>query len=187
MTLRLRFPTEQDETRVLELDAAVSTENFSFLAGHTVDGETTWQDVLATLRHEHDGTALPPDRVPADFLLAVLPGGTDHENEQIIGRASIRYELTDYLRKYDGHIGYAVAPEHRRKGYATEILRQSLALLSARGTDKALVTCDDDNVGSARVIETCGGVLENTTSEPDGVLKRRYWIDLARTGPSTPT
>ena len=107
------------------------------------------------------------------------PSDGADSTEQIIGRASIRYALTDYLLKYDGHIGYAVAPEHRRRGYATEILRQSLALLAARGIDRALVTCDDDNVGSYRTIEACGGVLENTIDGPDGVLKRRYRIDLS--------
>lgn len=181
MPLTLRFPTDEDETRVLDLEKVLTTENFSFLAGHTVDEQNTWRDLLAKLRREHEGTDLPADRVPSDFLLAVLPGEPDgaDSTEQIIGRASIRYGLTDYLLKYDGHIGYAVAPEHRRRGYATEILRQSLALLAARGIDRALVTCDDDNVGSYRTIEACGGVLENTIDGPDGVLKRRYWIDLS--------
>lgn len=177
MTLALRFPTDADETRVLELEAEISTENFSFLAGRTVDEENTWADLLEAWRREHEGTDLPVDRVPADFLLAVVPDGAG-TGEQIVGRASIRYGLTDYLLKYDGHIGYAVAPEHRRKGYATEILRQSLALLAARGVERAVVTCDEDNVASYRTIEACGGMLENIVDGPDGIPKRRYWVDL---------
>lgn len=177
MTLTLRFPTDADESRVLELEAEISTENFNFLAGRTVAGENTWADLLTAWRHEHEGTDLPEDRVPADFLLAVVPGdGATGEDEEIVGRASIRYGLTDYLLKYDGHIGYAVAPEHRRKGYATEILRQSLELLAARGVDRALVTCDEDNVASYRTIEACSGVLENTVMGPDGIPKRLYWV-----------
>jgi predicted acetyltransferase len=41
-----------------------------------------------------------------------------------------------------------------------------------------LVTCDDDNIGSAMVIERCGGVFESLTEnrENDDVPKRRYWI-----------
>lgn len=97
MTLTLGFPTDEDETRVLDLEKVLTTENFSFLAGHTVDEQNTWRDVLAMLRREHEGTDLPADRVPADFLLAVLPGEPDgaDSTEQIIGRASIRYGLTD--------------------------------------------------------------------------------------------
>ena len=39
------------------------------------------------------------------------------------------------------------------------------------GIDPALVTCDDDNVGSVRVIEAAGGVLEDVRG-----VKRRYWV-----------
>ena len=60
-----------------------------------------------------------------------------------------------------GHIGYAVRPAHRRRGYATEILRQSLIIARAVGVDRVLVTCDDTNVGSSAVIEACGGVLDD--------------------------
>ena len=94
----------------------------------------------------------------------------------VVGRSSIRFELNDFLRVEGGHIGYAVRPAHRRRGYATEILRQSLIVARAGGVDRALVTCDDDNVGSAAVIEANGGVLENII-DVDGVPLRRYWID----------
>ena len=40
-----------------------------------------------------------------------------------------------------------------------------------------LVTCDDDNVGSATVIERCGGVLASKGEASDGTRIRRYWID----------
>ena len=43
---------------------------------------------------------------------------------------------------------------------------------------RSLVTCDNDNIGSIRVIERCGGVLEDLRHVADGVPpKRRYWID----------
>jgi len=47
------------------------------------------------------------------------------------------------------------------------------------GLDRVLITCDDDNVRSARIIERNGGVLEDKIpgNERD-VLKRRYWIEL---------
>ena len=68
--------------------------------------------------------------------------------------------LNDWLRLEGGHIGYGVLPGHRRRGYATEILRQSLVVARAHGVDRVLVTCDDDNAGSAAVIEANGGVLD---------------------------
>ena len=96
---------------------------------------------------------------------------------QIVGRTSIRFELNDVLLREGGHIGYGVLPQHRRRGYATEILRQSLVIVRAEGVDRVLVTCDEDNVGSRTVIESCGGKLESVVNAADGVPKRRYWID----------
>ena len=66
-------------------------------------------------------------------------------------------------------------PQFRRRGYATEILRQSLVVARAAGVDRVLVTCDDDNLGSIAVIERCGGRLDPYW--PGDPNTRRYWID----------
>jgi predicted acetyltransferase len=71
-----------------------------------------------------------------------------------------------------------VLADHRRRGYATEILRQSLIIVRAIGVERVLITCDEDNVGSAAVIERCGGVFEGfVDSSRGGPRKRRFWID----------
>lgn len=70
-----------------------------------------------------------------------------------------------------------VRPSHRRKGYATEMLRQAKAIAKSLGINSALVTCNDDNLGSITVIESQGGVLENIVDE-NGRALRRYWITL---------
>jgi predicted acetyltransferase len=114
----------------------------------------------------------PPKFVPGAFLVAAV-------EEVVVGRVSIRYQLNDYLFKFGGHVGYVVAPSFRRKGYATEILRQTLPIARSVGLKRILLTCDDDNVASQRVIEVNGGVLENVVWDQGlRVPKRRYWIDL---------
>ena len=70
-----------------------------------------------------------------------------------------------------------------RKGYATEMLRQTLPICSSLGIAKVLITCDIGNQGSRNVIENCGGVFENLTADPQlDVQKRRYWIDCPAVG-----
>ena len=112
--------------------------------------------------------AIDDDWVESTWLLADVDGA-------VVGRSSIRFELNDFLLAQGGHIGYAVRPGHRRHGYATEILRQSLVVAHAGGVQEVLVTCDDDNVGSVKAIEANGGVLENVV-DVGGVPVRRYWI-----------
>ena len=95
------------------------------------------------------------------------------------GRRSVTSSTTTSTF-HGGHIGYGVRPAWRRRGYATEILRQSLVILRSYGVEHVLVTCDDANLGSAAVIEACGGVLERIVpgeESDDGVPFRRYWID----------
>ena len=86
-------------------------------------------------------------------------------------RIAIRHVLNDFLLDVGGHIGYDVRPTRRREGHATAMLRAALPWALDLGIDPALVTCDDDNVGSIRVIEACGGVLEDVRG-----VKRRYWV-----------
>jgi predicted acetyltransferase len=114
-----------------------------------------WRDYLGVLEKQRRGVDLPADRVPATFLLAEVDG-------QVVGRVSIRHALNAYPAELGGHIGYAVRPGFRRRGYGTAILRKSLVVASLTGLQRVLVTCDGDNEGSARVIANCGGVLEKS-------------------------
>ncbi|MEU6352879.1 GNAT family N-acetyltransferase [Streptomyces sp. NPDC047072] len=96
------------------------------------------------------------------------------DGDHYIGRIQVRHRLTPHLRDYGGHIGYGVRPTARRRGHATAMLREALPHARALGLGRVLVTCDVVNIGSRKVIEANGGVLED---ERGGKL--RYWI---RTG-----
>jgi len=76
-----------------------------------------------------------------------------------------------------GSVTRSRSARYRGRGYATEILRQSLIVARAEAVDRVLVTCDDDNAASATIIERLGGVLEDVRDGSDGIPKRRYWID----------
>jgi predicted acetyltransferase len=96
-----------------------------------------------------------------------------------VGRIAIRHRLSDALERIGGHIGYDVRPPFRGRGYATEMLRESLPIARTLGLGRVLLTCDDRNIASARAIEKNGGVLERCALPyPDQPLKRYYWIAL---------
>jgi predicted acetyltransferase len=101
------------------------------------------------------------------------------ENQAFIGRLSIRHELNDSLLKMGGHIGYVIVPQYRKMGYGAKMLALGLTEAAKLGLKKVLVTCDNTNIASAKIIEKNGGVFENELYAPDkGVFKRRYWISL---------
>ncbi|HEX4091055.1 MAG TPA: GNAT family N-acetyltransferase [Trebonia sp.] len=167
--LRLRPLREDDEATYRGAHEVMAAEDFPF--GFGLEPGMTWDGYLQMLDDHRHGLNLPDHLVPATFLVAEVDG-------TIVGRASIRHQLNDFLAHEGGHIGYCVLPDHRRRGYATEILRQSLTVIRAIGVDRVLIFCDDDNAGSAAVIERCGGGLESVfTPGPARPLMRRYWIE----------
>lgn len=101
-----------------------------------------------------------------------------NENHRILGMVDIRHELNDFLFRFGGHIGYSVRPSERRKGYATLILKLALAKCKDIGINDCLVTCDEDNIGSAKVILNNGGIEDQSETDIDGIVKRRFWIKI---------
>ena len=112
-------------------------------------------------------TPRPEGYVPATELWWV-------DGETFLGRITIRHRLTPHLLEVGGHIGYDVRPSARRRGHATEMLRQTLVIAHRMGIDPALITCDVDNIGSRTVIERNGGVLEDERAG-----KLRFWVPTA--------
>lgn len=170
LPMELRLPAPHEEAEFRRAVAAVPADNPTFLHLHRPG--MTLAECLDVLRRQALGIDPAPGReVPSTFLFAFVDG-------RIVGRASIRHRIDYPLGPLAGHVGYAVLPEYRGRGHATEILR--LALRHARerlGIDSVLVTCDPGNVASIRVIEKNGGVFEDERHDPaTGLHKRRYRI-----------
>ena len=130
-------------------------------------GLEVWADLLAS--YEVPGTRLPEGWVPASYRWVL-------DDDRLVGTVTVRHRLTDSLLVVGGHIGYAVRPSARRRGVATTALGLALGMAARLGIDPALVTCEDDNVASARTIEANGGVLEDVRG-----TSRRYWVPTPRT------
>ena len=165
--LILRPFTVADESDAMTAQEELKADGFEFLLDVT-EGQT-WAEFVVRLDEISRGINVAADRVPADLLAAEVDG-------ELVGRVSIRHHIDHpFLAEYGGHIGYATRPAHRRRGYATAMLRLSLERARGYGVDQALLTCDDDNAGSAATIEQCGGVFERLVSLND-VPRRRYWV-----------
>ncbi len=115
-------------------------------------GETPEAFVGCLLRSD---TAPEPPRVPQTTYWATV-------EDVVVGQLGLRHHLTPELAEFGGHIGYNVRPSHRRRGFATEMLRQALATPKAREIGRLLLTCAPDNVASNRTIRANGGVLDRT-------------------------
>lgn len=120
------------------------------------------------------GIKLNTDRVPgSEFWLAV--------NSRIVARSNLRHRLNPALEREGGHIGYGVRPSERRKGYGTLILKLTLEKAKTLGLEKVFLTCDADNVGSAKIIEKNGGVFAGQTVSPKTAkMIAQYWIEIRR-------
>lgn len=166
--LRLRPLRRGDEAVVRSAHEAMRADGFPFALG--LDEADGWEGYVTGLERQARGVEVPEGRVPATFLVAEAGG-------EIVGRSSIRHELDDFLRREGGHIGYGVLAAHRRRGYATEILRQSLVVARRVGVRDVLVICDEDNLGSRTVIERCGGRFDAVVTGASGRPLRHYWFE----------
>jgi len=139
---------------------------------HQLKEGQTFQEYITALNRYEDPENLPPGKVLQISFWFLNDGAA------LIGNSRLRLSLNEYLLNIGGHIGYDVSPEHRRKGNATEILRQTLMEAAKHNIYRVLVTCNEDNLSSRKVIENNGGILENVVvEESTGKNILRFWID----------
>jgi predicted acetyltransferase len=99
------------------------------------------------------------------------------------GTINLRYVVgTESLPAYvSGHIGYAVVPWKRQRGYATAALGMILPVAREVGLRRVLVTCDANNEPSRRVILANSGAFAGVqqSKELGQPAKLLFWIATA--------
>lgn len=171
MSLVIRQLTPADESAFFEGMKLWSEKDLGWYTFSWKPG-MSYQEMLTILENERLGQNMAPGRVPHTMLYAFLDG-------KIIGRVSIRHELNDFLLRRGGHIGYSVAESYRRKGFATELMKAGMNYCKTLGLSKILVTCDDGNDPSWKIIEKFSAILENKIiDEAENKTIRRYWVNL---------
>ena len=127
---------------------------------------------LEELKKRSCEDTVPKGLVPSSTYLAVR-----EKDNYIVGMIDIRHYLNEYLTQVGGHIGYGVRKTERNKGYAKQMLKLALEKCKELKIKKVLITCDEDNIASEKVILSANAKLEDIRNV-DGENKKRFWIDL---------
>jgi len=131
-----------------------------------------FEQLLQNLHGQSRGVGVTEGFVPNSTFWLV-------SESELVGVSNLRHSLTPSLKKIGGHIGFGVRPSAQRNGYGTELLRLTIHQAVRIGLTRLLLTCDKDNLGSARVITANHGVLENEIEEPRiSRVTQRFWIDV---------
>jgi predicted acetyltransferase len=124
-----------------------------------VEIERDADSFLASLAMDHGSTGTPVT-LPDGSMARRIPGYDRWIwDGEFSGRIGFRWQLgTEELPPHVlGHVGYAVVPWKRDRGYASEALHLLLDDVADTGLRWIEVTTDPDNVASQRVIEKVGG------------------------------
>lgn len=133
-------------------------------------GDKTYAQLLESLEYHKSDAVYDQGWVPASLYFL--------EDDQgiLLGAIHFRHELNENLMVEGGHLGYGVRPSQRGHGLGSKMLAMTLELPELKAIDRVLITCDDDNIGSAKTIEKNRGHLENKVAVGDKMV-RRYWIE----------
>lgn len=167
--LTLEIPSERLRDAFIEMAMEFAEHGSSRYVGAARDFST----FLSRVRDEAEGRNLPPGAARTWWFFLV-------QDDRVLGASRFRPELTPDLEHEGGNIGYDIRPSARGRGFGTAILRLTLERAAAAGLTRVRITCDADNIGSIRVIEKNGGVLDAEAPARDrAALIRQYWIALA--------
>jgi len=177
--MKLDFPSGEYKDSFLEALHEFHAEGSSFdlLTNLNVESlRSGFEGYVQQLIDHSKGKRLPKGWIPHTTYWII-------DNDEFIGMIDLRHGLIPALEKYGGHVGYAIRPSKRRKGYATSALKMLIPLAFRTGIKRMLITCDTNNTASIKVIESNGGILQDEIqNEGRKVLTRRYWIEIPSVG-----
>ena len=165
--------------KLIKADESLKEAMLSMAREFAESGEDGYQEVLddvsayfKRLDRWAKGEDLPSHVVQENVYWLV-------RGDLILGLIKLRRKVNEALLIEGGHIGYGVRPSERRKGYGTAMLGLVLDEARALELNRVMLTCDADNIGSAKIIERNGGKLSGTAVSPrTGKAVLQYWIEL---------
>lgn len=168
--LQLLEPSPQHKAAILDAVAEMQA-----IGEWDISPETfaeRFDDILSEIAAAKDPATAPPRVLPYEDLWLM-------DDTTWIGLLTLRVRLNEQFLHTGGHIGYVIRPSKRQKGYGTALLRLGLDRAREHGLGRVLLTCNETNIGSRKIIEANGGKLENAVVVAGQEGKQmRYWIHL---------
>lgn len=168
--IRLEKISISHENEIFRIKKEYEESNDNYEGAFFIKDIDDFTQTIKELNNYSEGIMDNSNYVPYTCYVAI------NDENKIVGVASLRHELNDFLNKYGGHIGYSVVPSERRKGYGSSILKLLLGEAKRKNISKVLLTCFDSNIASKKIIEKNNGVLENKIKQNDDLICR-YWIE----------
>ena len=171
--IELRWPGRAElPSYVAALEQGWSPNTMDEEAGRRqlVEIENDADRFLASLSME-PGSSGVPVQLPDGSVARRIPGYDRWIwDGEFCGRIGFRWQpgTEDLPPHVLGHVGYAVVPWKRRRGYASTALRLLLDDVAELGLRWIDVTTEPDNVASQRVIEKAGGRFVERFRYPSG-------------------
>lgn len=172
--IKLVFPTLEYK------DAAEKFKQEFFCCGESIiNGSALFDQMEYAEWLENTLNNNNPQTVRSDWVVSSTFFAIRQTDGLIVGMVDIRHSIDhEFLSNYGGHIGYSVRPSERRRGYATDILRQALDFARHIDLPCVMLGCYSDNVASKKTIEKCDGKLSEVKPYIDGSMMNVYWIVL---------
>lgn len=154
------------------LNAADARKEFDFL--HQMPSENGFENPYEHTSFEVFCSQAIPKRLAASRGEDLTPGHVPDtyyflwDDATIVGLFKVRPVLNDVLRSGSGHVGYAIHPAYRRKGYGAKglaLVVQLLKELPEFTDDEVYLSCHLNNAGSLRTMQKNGGYIHHSDAE----------------------
>ena len=154
--IRLVRPNKEHKMQALDFKQEFFGNNEKIINGsELLDQMENYEEWLVSVTNNISEETVNPAWVVTDAFFAV------NESNEIVGIIDLRHTLNDFLKDF-GNCGYSVRPSERRKGYATEMLRQILDVARESGMTELHLSVERDNEPSIKTIISNGGVYERS-------------------------
>lgn len=170
--LKLVLPTPEYKEKIMEYKREFIENGDSIDGSAGLKNAFTFEEWYSALCDNLKEETVREGLVPSTTYMAI-----SIEDGRLIGMIDIRHRLNDYLLNYGGNIGYSIRKSERQKGYATEMLGLALKECEKMNIKRVLITCDKNNIASAKTMINNGAKLENEIPEGNRITQR-YWVSL---------